>query len=255
MCVACLGNYNVPFDIRKSGRGWKVGKKGSSKTFSRQPLSKTRAKAQLAALYANESWPARLMRQLDEATAENIKPPVSAREIADKHKVSLSDVERALDMGEEVELEHTTDRETARQIASHHVFELIDYYEKLAGVEEALGARLLIGSVSRDFAVRSRVFRIEQYSDEELKSLTHERLRMGNDDFLWRFRTDCPEAVYWWTVPVDDDYIDVVRNYITTKTGITPTKNIDLEHVSSARKWSHGIDEKLSEKLLKRWGT
>lgn len=36
--------------------------------------------------------------------------------------------------GIEVELEHTTDRQTAKQIAKHHILEDPQYYEKLATI-------------------------------------------------------------------------------------------------------------------------
>jgi hypothetical protein len=43
----------MPYELRKQDGGYKVGKKGSNKTFSKKPLSKTKAKAQLAALHIN----------------------------------------------------------------------------------------------------------------------------------------------------------------------------------------------------------
>ena len=44
----------MPYEVRKSGKGYKVFKKGSSKSFSDKPLSKKKAEAQMAAIYANE---------------------------------------------------------------------------------------------------------------------------------------------------------------------------------------------------------
>jgi hypothetical protein len=45
----------MPYEIRKSGSGYKVCKKDGEKCFSKNPISKEKAKAQMAALYANES--------------------------------------------------------------------------------------------------------------------------------------------------------------------------------------------------------
>lgn len=45
----------MPYEIRKSGDGYKVFKKGTSKSFSKDPLSKEKAKAQLAALHINKA--------------------------------------------------------------------------------------------------------------------------------------------------------------------------------------------------------
>ncbi len=64
-----------------------------------------------------------------------IKPAVTVASIASKHNVSEEDVKRALEKGEKVEREHTDDAETARTIASHHLDELIDYYDRLEKVE------------------------------------------------------------------------------------------------------------------------
>lgn len=43
----------MPYELRKQDGGYKVGKKDSSKTFSKKPMSKEKAKAQLAALHIN----------------------------------------------------------------------------------------------------------------------------------------------------------------------------------------------------------
>ena len=43
----------MPYEIKKSGEGYKVFKKGTSKAFSKSPMTKKEAGAQLKALYAN----------------------------------------------------------------------------------------------------------------------------------------------------------------------------------------------------------
>lgn len=43
----------MPYEIKKSGEGYKVFKKGTSKSFSKSYMSKEKAEAQLKALYAN----------------------------------------------------------------------------------------------------------------------------------------------------------------------------------------------------------
>lgn len=63
------------------------------------------------------------------------KPPVSSESIAKKYDISVDEVEKALDKGQKVEMEHTTDKKVARTIASHHLDEMIDYYDKLAKME------------------------------------------------------------------------------------------------------------------------
>lgn len=43
----------MPYEIKPSGSGYKVFKKGTSKSFSKEPLTKEKAKAQLAAIHIN----------------------------------------------------------------------------------------------------------------------------------------------------------------------------------------------------------
>jgi hypothetical protein len=43
----------MPYAVRKSGSGYKVFNKESGKTYSKKPLPKARAEAQMRALYAN----------------------------------------------------------------------------------------------------------------------------------------------------------------------------------------------------------
>jgi len=56
----------MPYELRHSGDGWKVFKKNSSKSFSKEPMPKSRAKAQMRALYANESFEQKLSNVLIE---------------------------------------------------------------------------------------------------------------------------------------------------------------------------------------------
>lgn len=60
-------------------------------------------------------------------------------EIAKKHKVPVKQINDQLKKGLKVELEHSTDRAKAREIALDHLYELPDYYTKLAKVEPKHG--------------------------------------------------------------------------------------------------------------------
>lgn len=50
----------IPFELRRVKGGYKVGHKGQSKTYSDEPQSKSKAKAQLRALYVNTKEEGRL---------------------------------------------------------------------------------------------------------------------------------------------------------------------------------------------------
>jgi hypothetical protein len=60
-----------------------------------------------------------------------LKPKISKERIAKKYKISIKEAEHLLKVGAKVEKEHTKDRSTAETIASHHIFEVKDYYQKL----------------------------------------------------------------------------------------------------------------------------
>lgn len=61
---------------------------------------------------------------------------MSVKDLANRHGVSSADIQYALDNGIQVELEHTTSKDIAREIAMDHLYEDPKYYEKLATIEE-----------------------------------------------------------------------------------------------------------------------
>ena len=56
-------------------------------------------------------------------------------QIARKHNVPLQQIKTELAKGTQVELEHTTNRGKAREIALDHLMELPDYYTRLDKME------------------------------------------------------------------------------------------------------------------------
>ena len=68
---------------------------------------------------------------------KGLKKAKTPKEIAKEHDVPLEDVIRQLEMGKEVEQEHTTNDDIARQIALHHLDELpTKYYSMLKKLEK-----------------------------------------------------------------------------------------------------------------------
>jgi hypothetical protein len=65
------------------------------------------------------------------------KPTPTLKELSKKHNVSLGELGTQLTMGIKAELEHTSDRAIAKEIALDHLNELPDYYDRLEKVEEA----------------------------------------------------------------------------------------------------------------------
>lgn len=65
---------------------------------------------------------------------KSVKTP-NVQQIAAKHKVEVSTIKAQLRKGVKVELEHTTDKNQAREIALDHLSEYPDYYDRLEKVE------------------------------------------------------------------------------------------------------------------------
>jgi GH24 family phage-related lysozyme (muramidase) len=58
------------------------------------------------------------------------------KDIAKKHKVSVSDISKEFKMGMKVEMEHTNDKEISKEIALDHLYEDPLYYSKLKTIED-----------------------------------------------------------------------------------------------------------------------
>lgn len=65
-----------------------------------------------------------------------VKTP-NPRQVAKKHDVSVEDILSQLEIGIEVEKEHTMDPDLAREIALDHLNELPDYYTRLLDMEHS----------------------------------------------------------------------------------------------------------------------
>ena len=57
-------------------------------------------------------------------------------QLAKKHGVSLDQIMRQLEMGIEIEFEHTKNPKMSREIALDHLLEMPDYYTRLKNMEE-----------------------------------------------------------------------------------------------------------------------
>ena len=64
-----------------------------------------------------------------------IKSHKTVEQIAKKHRLDVSFIQRQLDMGEPIEHEHTQNHDLARDIALQHLDEIPDYYTRLKKME------------------------------------------------------------------------------------------------------------------------
>lgn len=72
----------------------------------------------------------------DEELLGGLADGMSIREIAEKHGISERIIRRQLQKGIKHEMEHTYDREKAKEIAMDHLYETSNYYTKLSKMEE-----------------------------------------------------------------------------------------------------------------------
>ena len=72
----------------------------------------------------------------DKLFVEQLKTHKTPEQLAKKHKVSVSQIKNQLKKGTKVEKEHTKNVELASTIASQHIDELPDYYDRLSKVEK-----------------------------------------------------------------------------------------------------------------------
>ena len=66
---------------------------------------------------------------------EQLKQYKTVEEIAKKHRMEISDIQRQLDMGVPIEHEHTKNHKLAMEIALQHLDEIPDYYTRLKKME------------------------------------------------------------------------------------------------------------------------
>ena len=66
-----------------------------------------------------------------------LKTHKTVEQIAKKHRLDVSFIQKQLDMGEPIEHEHTQDHDLAKDIALQHLDEIPDYYTRLKKMEAA----------------------------------------------------------------------------------------------------------------------
>ena len=79
------------------------------------------------------------MKQFDlifEEVFKGLAHGKSLEDLANKHDVSVKSIQKQLDKGQKVEMEHTKDEELAKKIAMDHLFEFPDYYDRLDKIEK-----------------------------------------------------------------------------------------------------------------------
>jgi hypothetical protein len=142
------------------------------------------------------------------------KPELSIPAIAKKHGVSVDYVKQQLAKGITVEMEHTSHRSVARQIALDHLAEKADYYIELAKVE--------VNEISDELR-RSYLDRANQHVDRRMDHMARVRDRLnkgyeiyhadrpaGSSQIVDRFEADTPELARRYYEKFVQDYVSDV---------------------------------------------
>ena len=180
------------------------------------------------------------------------KPTMTPEQIAKKHKVDLSDIQKQLKIGMGVEKEHTKDEKTAREIALDHLGENPKYYTKLKQyVETVVKVGTLIrddfGEVGRVVSLRENAIVFNVTKTGMMKSVEYEHfdiiesighIATGAPDYFFGGVADAPrdkqdeEAGHSDPSPQDKD--------VGGKKHTTPSKYYrGLEKGTKEKRYSH----------------
>ena len=119
----------MPYTHKKVGDKQCVYKKDSG---AKVGCTKGDVNKYLAALYANTDESVTEANTLKGGKADKL----SLKQIADKFDVSIETIKSQIQKGIKVEMEHTDNKEKATEIATDHVSEFPDYYDRLMKMEK-----------------------------------------------------------------------------------------------------------------------
>jgi len=119
----------MPYTHRKVGDKNCVYKKD---TGAKVGCTNGSVKKYLAALHANANESITEVNTLKGGKADKL----SIQQIADKFDVPVKKIKDQLQKGIGVEMEHTNDKEKATEIATDHISEFPDYYDRLGKMEK-----------------------------------------------------------------------------------------------------------------------
>lgn len=98
----------------------------------------------------SQGRPALLMKTANLIKEGLDKPTLNVEQLAKKHSVDIKQIKAQLAKGIGVELEHTSDRATAKEIALDHLAEFPDYYDRL---ERAEAKESILNDLRGEFAL------------------------------------------------------------------------------------------------------
>ena len=113
--------------------------------------------------------------------------------------------------------------------------------QKFLALFEIRSPYILLGCIERDYSIRAKRIPMGQHTTGAMMTdFTHEQLGLDGD-FNWRYRPDTA-TLFWWTPPVDEDYTDAVKAYVTKATGVAPLKSTSMDGQRLIALDGHGHD-------------
>jgi hypothetical protein len=79
---------------------------------------------------------AKLLEEIGETVRGGLADTHTPESIAKLHGVNVKEIEKQIEIGKKVEMEHTNDPEEARLTAMDHLVEIPDYYDRLEKMEK-----------------------------------------------------------------------------------------------------------------------
>ena len=102
---------------------------------------------------------------------QNIKSHKTIEQIAKKHGVDISFIEKQLEIGEPIEHEHTKDHDLAKDIALQHLGEIPDYYTRLKRMEKSAKKEMKEHCGCEDDAVKELETGLKKLDDISYNSI------------------------------------------------------------------------------------
>ncbi len=94
---------------------------------------------------------------------------LTLKDLAKYHKMPLQSIKKKLDQGIKVEMEHTTDKNIAREIAMDHIYEDPNYYSKLKTIEKEAVEEQPVEEKKDPYAISAYALELQKGLEESIK--------------------------------------------------------------------------------------
>jgi hypothetical protein len=114
-----------------------------------------------------EAWKRSQMKE--EKIPGGLAKGLTLKDLAKYHKMPLQSIKKKLDQGIKVEMEHTTDKSIAREIAMDHIYEDPNYYTKLKTIEKEAVEEQPVEEKKDPYAISAYALELQKGLEESIK--------------------------------------------------------------------------------------